>query len=153
MINSSKTFYVLFKLRSKKLLILGKKARLKEVHFRVMKKNLRQTSSKIKDYELWYLNAQSSITFRMFGLEILKICENCFLGWEELFLLWKIFHSFLKNKIFAKVDWNKFELCDDKKLGTKIIFSCLQELFRWKHIWRVFQKIVFFGLIKTPSDF
>ena len=151
--NSSKTFNVFFKLRSKKLLILGKTARLLKVHFRVVKNNLRQTSSEIKDCELWYFNAQSSITFRMLGLDILKICENCFLGWEELFLLWKTFHSFLQNKIFAKVDWNKFELCDDKKLGTKVIFSCLQELFRWKHIWRVIQKIVFLDSLKHLQTF
>ena len=112
--HSSKTFNVFFKLRSKELLILGKKARLLKVHFRVVKNNLRQTSSEIKDCELWYFNAQSSITFRMFGLEILKNCENCFLRCEKIFLLWKLFHSFLQIKIFAKVVWNNFELCEEK---------------------------------------
>ena len=101
--NSSKTFNVSFKIRAKKLLILVKKTRLMKVHFRVMKKNLRQTSSEKKDYQLWYLYAQSSISFRMVGIEILKICENCFLRWGEIFLLWKFFPASCKTEFLQKL--------------------------------------------------
>ena len=119
--NSSKTFNVLFKLRSKKLLILGKKARLMKVHFRVLKNNLRKTSSEKKDYELWYLYAQSSITCRMFGLEILKTCENSFLRWEEICLLWNRFTASCKIKFLQKLIEKVRTLCQ-KKIRNKINF-------------------------------
>ena len=119
--NSSKTFNVLFKLRSKKLLTLGKKARLMKVHFRVLRNNLRQTSSEIKDHELWYLYAQSSITCRMFGLEILKTCENWFSRWEEICLLWKCFTASCEKNFLQKMIEKVRTLCQ-KKIRNKINF-------------------------------
>ena len=103
--NSSKSFNVSFKLRAKKLLILVKKNTVNESPFPCREEQF--APNKFWNKRLWalifirpFINNFSDVWIRNFG----NLWKLLFALRRNVFVM-KSFHSFLQNKIFAKVDW------------------------------------------------